>query len=76
MDFFSVISHYKSVRRAADKLGYSLSAIYGWKRSGIPHPAQKHVELDTGGALKADDELPIRNHNPRIRSAASADAGA
>jgi len=48
-----IIKHFGSPVKAARALGYHRQAIYDWRKRGISVRTQKHIEFQTGGALKA-----------------------
>lgn len=46
-----VIDHYGGVRQAAQALGISTQAIYGWGED-VPPMRQPHIQVLTNGKLK------------------------
>jgi DNA-binding transcriptional regulator YdaS (Cro superfamily) len=54
MTYEQVINHFGGVTAAANALNVSKSAVSQWRKDGITIPRQCHIELVTGGALKAD----------------------
>lgn len=56
MTYDDVIKHFGTQTKAAEALGLSQSSISDWKRVGITHLRQLHIEAVTRGKLKADPE--------------------
>lgn len=55
MQYDDVISHFQSVARAAEKLGFTPQAIYKWRNNGeIPERTQLYIQAKTRGKLRAD----------------------
>ena len=55
MDLSGIIALYGSVRAAAQRFGITHQAIYAWKSAGtIPLRAQKHIQAETRGKLRAE----------------------
>lgn len=49
-----IVNHFKGAASAAASLGFHRRTIYYWIAEGaIPWRTQKHIEFQTGGALKA-----------------------
>lgn len=46
-----VIKHFGGVRQAAEALGISTQAIYGWGED-VPAMRQPHIQIVTNGKLK------------------------
>ena len=54
MTYEQVLKHYGTVIEASKRLGITHQAIYAWKKAGyIPPRAQKHIQAETRGKLKA-----------------------
>lgn len=51
------IAHFGGVKKLADALGIKRAAVYQWKDSP-PLDRQCHIEVISGGALRADVERP------------------
>lgn len=54
MNHSQVCEHFGSASKAAEKLGVTRAAISLWKKHGIPHSRQLHIQEKTRGKLKAD----------------------
>lgn len=54
MSYDEVMTFYKGPVRAAERLGLTRQAIFKWRKRGIPHPRQKHIQADSRGKLRAD----------------------
>jgi hypothetical protein len=60
MTFDELKTHFKSQSNAARAIGIKPSSVCLWRNRGIPYERQCHIELLTGGALKAN-----REHAPK-----------
>lgn len=54
MNYDQLIEHFGTQTAAAAALGVNQASVSDWKRNGIPHIRQLHVEHVTDGDLKAD----------------------
>lgn len=68
MKKFEAIKHFGTQQALADAVGVTLGAVWQWKDE-MPVVRQAHLEILTGGALKAD--VPNRGKYKRGASKAA-----
>ena len=56
MTYEQVCEYFGSAAAAGRKLGKSRQAVNLWKKHGIPHSAQLHIQEKTRGKLKAAEK--------------------
>lgn len=52
MTYQDLLDKFGTVAQVAAQLGFHRRTVYYW-RAGVPDRTQKHIEFQTGGALKA-----------------------
>lgn len=55
MTYDEVIKHFGSQTKAARAIGVKPPSVCLWRKSGIPFERQCHIQLLTGGALRAEE---------------------